>query len=60
MVKYHVASTNIHGCMVTQLHEQWRDTPESWEWLGDMGHWWMLSGLKGQDTIVVPYFDHGH
>jgi hypothetical protein len=25
-----------------------------------MRHWWMLSGAKGQDTIVVPYFDHGH
>jgi hypothetical protein len=22
MVKYHVASTNIHGCMVAQVHEQ--------------------------------------
>ena len=60
MVKYHVESTNIHGCMVAQLHEQRPDTPESWEWLGNMGYWWMLSGLKGQDTVIVPYFDHIH
>jgi hypothetical protein len=25
-----------------------------------MEHRWMLSGLKGQDTVVMPYFDHGH
>ena len=25
-----------------------------------MGHWWMLSGLKGQDTVIVLYFDHIH
>jgi hypothetical protein len=60
MLKYHVASTNIHGCMVAQLHEQRRVIQESWKWLGDMGHWSMLSGRKGQDIVVVPYFDHSH
>jgi hypothetical protein len=59
--KYHVASTNIHGCMTAHLHEQQqRDTLESWEWLGDMGHRRLLSGHKDQNTVVVPYYDHGH
>jgi hypothetical protein len=33
---------------------------ESWEWLRNMGHRWLLSGDKDQNTIVVPCFDHGH
>jgi hypothetical protein len=59
--KYHVASTNIHRCMTAHLHEQQqRDTLESWEWLGDMGHRWLLSSHKDQNTVVVPYYNHGH
>jgi hypothetical protein len=60
MAKYHVESTNIHGCMTTNLHEQQQDALDLWEWLGDMGHRWLLSGDKDQDTLVVFYFDHGH
>jgi hypothetical protein len=58
--KYHVASTKIHRCMTTHLHEQQQDGEELWEWLGDMGHRWLLSGDKDQNIVVVPYFDHGH
>jgi hypothetical protein len=58
--KYYVASTNIHEYMMAHLHEQLRDAEESWEWLGNMGHRWLLSGHKDQNTVVMPYFDHNH
>jgi hypothetical protein len=44
--KYHVASTNIHECMTAHLHDQQRDAEESWKWLGEMGHRWLLSSDK--------------
>jgi hypothetical protein len=46
--------------MTAHLHEQQRDVEESWEWLRDMGHKWLLSGVEDQNTVVVPYFEHGH
>jgi hypothetical protein len=48
--KYDVASTNIHECMTAHLHDQQQDVEESWEWLGDMGHRWLLSS----ERIKIP------
>ena len=52
--KYHMTSTNFHKYMMAHLRDQQQDMEESWEWLGDMDHRWLLSSKKDQNTIVVP------
>lgn len=59
--QYHVASQDIVGALVSHLHyETLSGCKGKWEWLGDVGYRWLLSGKREQNTVVVPYCDKEH
>jgi len=54
--QYHMAGSEMSAVFAQTM----RGCGSDWEWLGDIGLRWFSSSGRTENTLVVPYLDHGH